>query len=133
MSATMEKSKEAEVKATAAERTRDLPERSPAADIWETTEAITVVVDMPGVGEKDVDVRLEEDVLTLRGVSGIVTPADHRPLYRGFAACEFVRSFVLNADVDRDGIKATIRSGVLSVRLPKTEKAKPRTIPVEAT
>ncbi|MDZ4197756.1 MAG: Hsp20/alpha crystallin family protein [Kiritimatiellia bacterium] len=115
-----------------AELTRDLPVATPAVDIYEYPERIVVLCDMPGVEPKNVDVMLENDVLTLTGLSGEDEPDIGEGLYRGFRPGVFRRTFSITADVDRAGIRAKVAHGVLTVELPKAAEAKPRKIEVAA-
>ncbi len=114
-----------------AEETRSALVYSPDTDIYETKDAIMVVADMPGVDEKHVDIQLENDVLTLTGRSSAEDVQDMGLLYRGYSTGDYKRSFSLSEDVERDGIKARIKDGVLRITLPKARKNLPREIPVE--
>ena len=113
------------------EMTRDLPVYSPPTDIYEKEDSILVVCDMPGVDENQVDISLENNVLTLTGCQDAKDPEKHEMLYRDYRPGAFRRSFTLSADIDNAGIKAKLNSGVLQVILPKAEKAQPRKIKVE--
>lgn len=111
------------------------PTRSwvPPVDIYETKEGELVVkAELPGLRREDLDVTVENNVLTIRGErryehedrSGRV----HR-VERSYG--EFCRSFTLPADVDSDHIRAEYRDGTLTVTLPRKPEARPRQIPVE--
>ncbi len=114
-----------------AEETRNSPVFSPDTDIFETQDAIVVVADMPGVDDKHVDIQLENDVLTLTGRVSREAPKDMSLLYRGYSEGDYQRSFTLSEDIEREGIKARIKDGVLRITLPKARKNLPREIPVE--
>ena len=114
-----------------AEETRSTLVYSPDTDIFETKDAIVVVADMPGVDEKHVDIQMENDVLTLTGRASNEAVQDMDLLYRGYSTGDYKRSFSLSEDVERDGIKARIKDGVLRITLPKARKNQPREIPVE--
>ena len=105
---------------------------TPAVDIYEQDEALVVLADMPGVDEKNLDVTLEDDVLTLSGHAAAQDPAGLDPLYREFEAADYRRSFTIATDIDRDKITATIRNGVLRITLPRAAAAKPRKIAVQS-
>ena len=109
----------------------DRPVYSPATDIYEKEDSLLVICDMPGVDEKQVDITLEDDVLTLTGAQQADEPADQSLIYRSYWSGVFRRSFRLSADIDNSKIKATMKNGVLHVLLPKAEKAQPRKIAVE--
>ena len=132
-----EKRKEAAVEkrpeAQGVEMAQDRPVFVPATDIFEREDAVMVVCDVPGVDEKDVDVSLENDVLTITATQEVQEPDSKLELlHRGYRTGIWRRSFTLTADVDATKIRAQIANGVLSVVLPKAEAAKPRRIQVEA-
>ena len=127
----MEKAERAGVPA-AVEQTRSGPVYSPAVDIFENDQAITVLADMPGVKADDLTIDLREDVLTL---SGRVTPeqADKESdVLREYRQGTFFRQFSLAETIDQSKIDAQLEDGVLRVELPKVEKAQPRQITVRA-
>lgn len=111
---------------------QDQPVYRPATDIYEKPDALLIVCDLPGVDEKNVDVTLESDVLTITGHQDGEEPEGHDLLYRGFRPGVFRRSFMVSADIDHAKITAGISNGVLEVVLPKAAKAQPRKIAVQA-
>ncbi len=121
-----------EVAETGAERTRDRLAFVPRADIYETSEAITVVADMPGVDENSVDITLEDRVLTINGYVEPMQPESHSPAYAEYQVGDFQRAFTLSDQIDRDGIEATVKDGVLRLRLPKITEAMKRKIAIKA-
>ena len=116
----------------APEQTRNVPCYSPAVDIYETETDVFVVADMPGVDDKHVEVSLEDNVLTLTGHGAADSAEGYTVLGRGYAAGDYTRAFNLSEDVDRDGIKAQMKNGVLRIRLPKAAEKQPRKIAVES-
>jgi HSP20 family protein len=103
----------------------------PPVDIFETPEELVVVADMPGVQPDGVDVDLEGDELS---IEGRVSRADYeglKPLYVEYGVGGYYRKFALGEMVDRAGIKAQLKNGVLVLKLPKAEAARPRRISVE--
>lgn len=102
----------------------------PDTDILETEDALTVVMDMPGVSRDRVSIDLDQGVLTIEG--GIDTEAyrDLRPVYTEYNLGNFSRRFSLSEEIDDSSITAQISNGVLTVRLPKAESKKPRRIEV---
>lgn len=114
------------------EMSQDRPVYVPPTDIYELKDKIIVESDMPGVSEKNIDVTLEDDVLTLTGRQCECEPDGMELLHRGYAPGIFRRSFTLLTDIDVGKIKATAKHGILKVELPKSEKAKPRKITVKA-
>jgi HSP20 family protein len=114
------------------ELAQDQPVFVPATDIYEREDAVLVACDMPGVEQSQVDVTLENDILTLTGVQATGDPQGKECLHRGYRTGVWRRSFTLTADVDHGKIQARIANGVLKVLLPKAEQARPRRIAVEA-
>lgn len=102
---------------------------TPPVDIYERGEGLTVKADLPGVGKEDLDVRVENNLLTIRGKAGHVAPGD--PIYREYGLVNFFRQFDLNEKVDQTRISAELNHGVLTLTLPRAEEAKPRKIDVK--
>ena len=102
---------------------------TPPVDIYETAEGLVVKADLPGVARDGLDVRVENNLLTIRGKAGHAAPGD--PLYREYALLNFFRQFELNERVDQLKISADLKHGVLTLNLPKAEEAKPRKIEVK--
>jgi HSP20 family protein len=101
---------------------------APPVDIYETDDALMVVADLPGVDRDEVDVRVEDSVLTIKGKSDYSQPAN---LVLGeFNLQGYYRQFQLSDEVDQDKISAESKNGVLNIRLPKAEKSKPKQIKV---
>jgi len=133
----MAESKELQVKekqevATPAEQTRPGLVFTPEVDIFETEREITLLADMPGVAAGDVNIDLREGVLTL---SGDVKPwegAGESDVLVEFEIGKYYRQFSLSEVIDQNKIVAKLEDGVLRLNLPKTEKALPRRITVNA-
>lgn len=104
---------------------------SPDVDILETDEEMVVLADMPGADEQSVDITLENDVLRLEAKVPERDVGDRRPALLEYGIGPFSRSFLITDDVDRKGIEATVRNGVLRVRLPKVHEARTRKIAVK--
>ena len=103
---------------------------SPHTDIHETNDAVTVTMEVPGVGKPDIDVRLEKNVLTVTGTIDSKRYESLRPIYSEYNVGNFVRSFTLSTEIDRGEITATVTDGVLTVRLPKAPQAVARRIEI---
>ena len=104
----------------------------PPVDIYETREEIVLVSDMPGVPADGLDVNLEGDELS---IEGRVPPHDYdglKPLHVEYGVGGYFRRFTLGEHIDREGIKAQLKDGVLQLRLPKAEQARSRKIAVQA-
>ena len=107
---------------------------APAVDIYEHDGNIVLKAEIPGIDPKEVDIRVENNVLTLRGERKIdqeIKRDNYHRVERAYGA--FSRSFTLPNVVDTDKIKAEYRDGVLRVTLPKREEAKPKQIQVNVT
>ena len=102
----------------------------PSADIYETQDALTVILEMPGVEKNNVDVRVEDGVLSVLGKLDLSKYQGLQPLYVEYNVGHYSRSFQLPSKVDQSKIAAELKDGVLSLTLPKVEQAKPRTIQV---
>lgn len=103
----------------------------PAVDIFEIEEGLAVIVDLPGVDKDHVDVNVDNNILTIKGVVEKVEQGD--PLYREYKLLDFFRQFELSDRIDREKIRAEMRNGVLTLHLPKAEHAKPKRISVEVS
>ncbi len=107
---------------------------TPACDIFEDEEGVTLRFDLAGVEASDVDVRFENGVLTIRGERKL-DHADQRDRYHRveLAYGTFTRSFALPGTVDAEKIRAEATNGILVVFLPKRAEAKPRSIQVKVS
>jgi len=102
----------------------------PEADIYETEDALNVILEMPGVEKGNVDIRVESDVLSVEGRLDLTKYQGLLPLYTEYNVGHYARSFQLSNKVDQGKIAAAMTDGVLSLTLPKAEQAKPRKIAV---
>ena len=102
----------------------------PATDIFETDEALTVILEMPGVDKDKVDVKVENDVLKIEGWIDFSRYEGLQPVYTEYNIGNYARSFQLSSKIDQDRISAELRDGVMTLVLPKSERAKPRKISV---
>ena len=105
---------------------------TPRADIYETRDHIVVLADMPGVDEQSVDITLEKNILTLTGRTHELKLPGHKLAYAEYDTGDYQRVFTLSDEVDRDGIQAVVKNGVLRLTLPKVAEAKSRKIVVKA-
>jgi HSP20 family molecular chaperone IbpA len=103
----------------------------PTADIYETNDALNVVLEMPGVDKNSVDIRVEDGVLKIEGRLDFSKYEGLQPLYTEYNVGHYSRSFRLSSKIDQNKIAAELNDGVLSLVLPKVEDAKPRTIQVK--
>ena len=104
---------------------------APPCDIYEEGDNIVVKTELPGVDRNDIDVQVENNILTLRGERKREKEVKSENLFRTERFYgSFARSFTLPVSVDTEKIRAEYREGVLQVTLPKVEEAKPRKIQV---
>jgi HSP20 family protein len=102
----------------------------PATDIYETDDALTVVMEVPGVARQDIDINLEHDVIR---VEGHIDPSKYdglEPLYTEHNVGHFARAFSLSSKVDQQQIGAQLEDGVLTLTLRKAKDALPRRIEI---
>jgi len=112
-----------------AEPTSDKPVFTPPVDIYEEKEALVLLADIPGVGESDLDIHLEENTITLRA-KVFDTLKDKEPLLKEYRVGDYYRKFTISNLVDQEKITAQLKDGVLKIVLPKAEIKKPRKVPV---
>ena len=102
----------------------------PTTDIFETEDALTVVMEVPGVDREAIDINLENDVLR---IDAKIDPSKYdgmEPLYTEYNVGHFARSFTLSNKIDREQISANLEDGVLTLTLKKAKEATPRKISV---
>ena len=102
----------------------------PATDIFETEQALTVVLEMPGVGKDSVEVSVEDTILRIEGRIDYSRYVGLQPVYAEYNIGHYVRSFQISNQIDQAKIRADMKDGVMTLVLPKVEKAKPRRIAV---
>ncbi|HOI53773.1 MAG TPA: Hsp20/alpha crystallin family protein [Phycisphaerae bacterium] len=115
-------------------RTPAVPEEYflPPVDVMETADELVLTADMPGVSPEQLDVTVEEGVLTLHGrVSAEEEPASRKTVQREFLTGDYYRQFRLPRDFSAEGINASLKSGVVTIRIARDERSKPRRIPVQ--
>jgi HSP20 family protein len=103
----------------------------PTTDIYETHDALFVILEMPGVEKKNVDVRVEDSVLHVEGRLDFSKYQNLQPVYTEYNIGHYSRSFRLSSKIDQNNIRAELKDGVLSLTLAKIEEAKPRAIQVQ--
>jgi HSP20 family protein len=102
----------------------------PYADIYETDDALCVVMEMPGVEKKDLNVALENSVLRVDGQINFSKYEGMDPVYTEYNVGHYARSFTLSNKVDQEQISAQLDDGVLTLTLPKAKEAQARRISV---
>ena len=118
---------------TSAEQTRPGLVFTPAVDIFETEQEITLLADMPGVKTEGLDIDLRENILTLSGNVDAPEGPQEVAVLREYDVGQYYRQFTLSEVIDQSKIEAVLNDGVLKLRLPKVEKATPRRITVKTS
>ena len=104
----------------------------PPVDVIEDGEGITLRADLPGVSKDGLEVGIDGDTLTITGTVRLGEGANLQKVYAEVRVAEYKRTFVLSRDLDAQKIEAAMKDGVLTVRVPRAEQAKPRRIAVKA-
>jgi HSP20 family protein len=102
----------------------------PNADIYETEDALVVVMEVPGVEKKDLQVGLENDVLRVEGRIDFSKYDGLDPLYTEYNVGHYSRAFTLSSKIDQQQISAEVADGVLKLTLKKAREARPRQIAI---
>lgn len=102
----------------------------PPVDIFEDAEGITLMADMPGVSRDRLTIQVDQDNLLIEGDAQIRMPDGMQALYADVRTTRYRRSFALSSDLETDKIDATLKDGVLTLRVPKRPELRPRRIEV---
>ena len=113
------------------ERTREVRCFVPRSDVYETDEQIVVVMDMPGVDKDQINVSLENNILTVSGYADTEAPEGYSLALAEYSVGDYERSFRISDKIDRNKIEAQYKNGVLRLILPKAAEAKKRKIEVK--
>jgi HSP20 family molecular chaperone IbpA len=103
----------------------------PTADIYETQDALNVILEMPGVEKSNVEVGIEDGVLKVEGHLDFSKYEGLQPLYTEYNVGHYSRSFRLSSKIDQSKIAAEMKDGILSLVLAKVQEAKARAIQVK--
>jgi len=107
---------------------------APPVDVYEDEHSITLKIEVPGIDEKDIDVRLENGTLTLRGERKFEEKKEEGGWHRVERSYgHFERVFTLPDSVNPDGVKADYKNGTLTITLPKKEIAKPKQVKIQVS
>ena len=109
------------------------PALVPPVDVTEDESGITLVADLPGASRETLSIDVNGDTLTLEASLGIDQPQELQAVYAEVRSARYRRSFTLSRELDSAHIDATLKDGVLTLRVPKLEQAKPRRIEVRAS
>ena len=104
----------------------------PPVDIYEDADGITLMADMPGVSRDRLTIEVDKDMLLVEGDARIDMPEGMEALYADVRSTRYRRSFTLSGELESGQIDASLKDGVLSVRIPKRAEVRPRRIEVRA-
>lgn len=104
----------------------------PAVDIFENAEGITLKADMPGVSKERLDIRVEGSSLQVEGSIGVEPQTQMSALYADVRSTIYRRSFALGNELEAEKIDASLRDGVLTLRIPKRAELRPRRIEIKS-
>jgi HSP20 family molecular chaperone IbpA len=102
----------------------------PAVDIYEDTSRITLIADLPGVSRDRLDVQIDGNNLLIEGQAALNLSEDTEAVLADVRATRYRRSFTLSKELEKDGISAEMKDGVLTLHLPKRAELQPRRIEV---
>ncbi|GGY38419.1 Hsp20/alpha crystallin family protein [Parvularcula lutaonensis] len=111
---------------------RSVPVYRPDTDIYDDGDRVIIEADLPGCSVDDIDITLENGVLTIKSQQPRQSRSGWRPIYTEYGEGRFERSFALTDDIDQDKIDASVRNGVLRLELHRSESTKPRRISISA-
>jgi len=103
---------------------------APAVDIYENAQGITVQADMPGVSKDGLSIQADRNSLVIEGNAVIDVPAAMEAIHADVQATRYRRSFALSGELDAERIEATLKDGVLTLRIPKRAEFRPRKVEV---
>lgn len=115
------------------ERTRETSCFVPKADIYETEETIVVSLDIPGIQQDNINVNLENNILTVNAYANLEAPEGYSLALSEYGIGDYERSFRISTQIDQDNIEAQYKNGVLNLKMPKAEDAKKRQIPIKVS
>lgn len=100
-------------------------------DIYESSDSLFVTMDVPGVQKNNLDINLEKNVLTVTGKINFSNYKELQPIYTEYNIGNYVRSFTLASEIDKDQISAKVNDGVLELKLPKLKEAAAKKIVIQ--
>ena len=121
-------------KELASQQEKTIPARfyMPSTDIFETGDALKVVMEVPGVPKDALDVKIENDVLSVEARIETANYNGLEPVYTEYSVGHFARSFTLPEQVDQHNITALLEDGVLTLTLNKRPETKPRRVAIQS-
>ena len=122
-----------EVSKTTQQPAREAATLLPPVDVFEDAGGITLCADLPGVSKDKLNLQVEADTLTIEGEVAIPTPEGLEASYVEVGLPRYRRVFTLSKELDSGKVTAELNQGVLKLRIPKAEHAKPRRIEIQAS
>jgi len=110
---------------------RDEVALMPPVEVVEDASGITLYADLPGVSRETLHLRVEADTLTIEGEMALDVPEGMEPSHAEVSIPRYRRAFTLSKELDPDKVTAELKHGVLKLRIPKAEHAKPRRIEIK--
>ena len=105
---------------------------TPAVDVFENKQGITLLADLPGVSKDKLDIQVEADTLTIEGEIDLDVPQEVTAGHADVNLSRYRRVFTLSKELDAEKVSADLKDGVLTLRIPKAAHAQPRKIAVQA-
>jgi HSP20 family molecular chaperone IbpA len=109
-----------------------MPRLQPLTDVVEREDGVHIFMDMPGVSKDGLQVELESGEMVVSGRSGYPASSNEKFLEVEFGNCEYRRKFTLSDEIDREGIRAVLKNGVLEIFLPKSGAGKSKKIEISS-
>lgn len=104
----------------------------PKVDILEDKHGITLIADLPGVPKEALDIQIDNEILSIDGAVEIPLPSGLSEGYAGLQATRYQRSFSISNELDSEHVEATLKEGVLALRIPKRKEFQPRKIEIRS-
>lgn len=116
-----------------AQRIRETgPSLRPPVDVFENENGIILHADLPGVGSEGLNLQIDKDTLLIEGRAELPFPEGMKAMYAEVRAANYRRSFAMSSELDTNAVQASLKDGVLTLRIPKKEALQPRKIEVQA-
>jgi len=106
------------------------PALRPPVDIFEDSDGLTLVADLPGVSKDRLELRVERNTLVIEGTIEIPLPEQMQAVYADIRSTHYERRFALSDELDTEKIQASLKDGVLTARIPKRAETRPRRIEI---
>lgn len=116
----------------ARQQTQDLPQVRPAADILQKDDSYYILIDMPGVNKKKLQISVDDNVLTVQADTDYPRTEQESYIENEFGNAQYIRKFTLSDNVDKENIQANLKNGLLRLHLPKSPEAKPKRIQIQS-